>query len=138
MLPIKTLFSPVFIFLLMSFHNNAVDDIQNYTWDLVKIRKGGSEENVSSCKLFIAFSDSLLAMNDGCNWHGGTFRTSGDTLTIKISVSTELDCRGNEPCYLLRLSEKNTFLVRNNTLEILNFKTKQVYVFVRGQEWKHG
>jgi len=82
-----------------------------YDWQVVAIAHDGKETRIPArLRVVLQFSpDGKFGANDSVNFHGGTFRTTGDGFTVSGMRATLIGYAGHDPTILLAINAIGSF-----------------------------
>jgi hypothetical protein len=82
-----------------------------YDWQVVAIGHGGKVTSIPArLQVALRFSPGgRFSANDSVNFHGGTYRTTGDGFTTSALASTLVGYAGHDPAVLLAISAIGSF-----------------------------
>ena len=82
-----------------------------YRWQVVAISHGGKVTSIPArLQVALRFSPGgQFGASDSVNFHGGTYRTTGDGFTTSALVSTLVGYAGHDPAVLLAISAIGSF-----------------------------
>ena len=82
-----------------------------YVWQVVAIGHGGKVTSIPArLRVALRFSPGgQFGASDGVNFHGGTYRTTGDGFTTSALSSTLVGYAGHDPAVLLAISAIGSF-----------------------------
>ena len=100
---------------------------ENTKWTLESF---GRKRMAVPKKAFIIFKDGKYTGHAGCNAMSGTYRISGDTLTLKLGVSTLMACANMrlETQFRQELLKVQSYVIKGDTLDLI-YKEESVLRF---------
>jgi hypothetical protein len=90
---------------------SASPGFTGYDWRVVAISHGGRVTSIPArLQVALRFSPGgQFGASDGVNFHGGTYRTTGDGFTTSALVGTLVGYAGHDPAVLLAISAIGSF-----------------------------
>ncbi|MBA3943424.1 MAG: META domain-containing protein [Herpetosiphonaceae bacterium] len=87
---------------------------------MASIEQGGRIEHViGGSDITAEFTDGIIRGASGCNTYGGQFTVTGNRLTVKNVVETQLGCGNQQEIdYLRALDGATSFTLTSDTLTI--------------------
>ncbi|MFC2029222.1 META domain-containing protein [Chloroflexota bacterium] len=112
---------------------SGADSLRDTAWDLTSLT---GSDLIPGTKITLEFVGDEISGTAGCNHYGGTYETSGDSLTLVDLYATEMGClepQGileQEATYLSALRSAAGYQIEGDRLEILDGAGKEILVYV--------
>jgi heat shock protein HslJ len=109
--------------------------LEGTPWKLVSYldSKGQTVQALPDSEVTATFQDGRVAGRDGCNQYNGTYKVTGNVLTIKLGASTMMACdpkiMDQAQAYLAALSSSATYQITGKQLQITNGGGKVAVTF---------
>lgn len=107
--------------------------LRDTTWELTSLNGG---DPLPGTAIRIEFAADQVSGSAGCNTYGGSYKTSGDSLTLVDLYATEMGCLEpegileQEAAYLAALRSAARYQIDGRRLEILDETGTQILAYV--------
>ncbi len=125
--------SAFLILALVACGGSAGNPLQDTGWELATL---SGSDLLPGTKVTIEFAAGELSGTGGCNHYGGSYTSSGDSLSFSDIFSTEMACMEpagileQEAAYLAALGAADSYQMAGDRLEIFDTAGVQILVFV--------
>jgi heat shock protein HslJ len=109
------------------------DALRDTAWTLVSLSGG---DLIPGTTITIEFADDTFSGSGGCNHCGGSYQTSGESLSVSDVFSTEMACMDpagvmdQESAYLATLRTVDSYQIAHDRLEMFDEAGTQILAFV--------
>lgn len=123
----------ILIFLLVSCGSSDADPLVGTDWELASLSESSLLQGTT---ITIEFAENEVSGLAGCNRYGGSYQTSGSSLTFSDLFQTEMACLEpegileQEGAYLAALNVAASYRLTDDQLEILDKADGQLLMFV--------
>jgi heat shock protein HslJ len=121
------------IMFLAGCEGSGTNALRDTAWELASLT---GSDLLPGTTITIEFAADQVSGSAGCNTYGGTYKTSGDSLSLIDLYATEMGCLEpagileQESAYLSVLSSAATYQINGHTLEVFDETGTKILVYL--------